>query len=135
MAALGSVAIGVVSGLLLLWLVLIGILWCAKPDAVSVRDALRVLPDLVRLLKRLAADGTLPREVRIRLALLLGYLALPIDLIPDFIPVLGYADDLIIVALVLRSVARRAGSAAIERHWPGTPDGLDAVRRLCRLPD
>ena len=56
-----------------------------------------------------------------RLWLLLGYLALPIDLVPDFIPVLGYADDAIVVALVLRSVVRRAGPDAIERHWPGTP--------------
>jgi uncharacterized membrane protein YkvA (DUF1232 family) len=73
--------------------------------------------------------------VRIRLALLLAYLALPIDLIPDFIPVLGYADDAIIVALVLRSVSRSAGSDALAEHWPGTPEGLAALRRLCRLPD
>jgi uncharacterized membrane protein YkvA (DUF1232 family) len=67
------------------------------------------------------------------LALLLAYLALPIDLIPDFIPVLGYADDAVIVALVLRSVTRRAGPDALAEHWPGTPDGLAALRRLCRL--
>jgi uncharacterized membrane protein YkvA (DUF1232 family) len=83
---------------------------------------------------RLAGDGTLPRVVRVRLWLLLGYLALPIDLVPDFVPVLGHADDAIVVALVLRSVVRHAGAAAIDRHWPGTPEGLAALRRASRLP-
>src|SRR4051794_9841232 len=69
------------------------------------RELLWLLPGVLRLLRRLAADGTLPRGVRVRLWLLLAYLALPIDLIADFIPVLGYADDAV-VALVLRSVVR-----------------------------
>jgi uncharacterized membrane protein YkvA (DUF1232 family) len=93
-----------------------------------------VLPDVLRLLRRLAADKTLPRGVRIRLALLLAYLAIPIDVIPDFIPVLGYADDAVVVAIALRSVTRRAGPEAVERHWPGTPDGLAAIRRLAGIP-
>ncbi len=61
--------------------------------------------------------------VRVRLVLLLVYLASPIDLVPDFIPVLGYAADAVIVALVLRSVTRRAGHDALQRHWPGTSKG------------
>jgi uncharacterized membrane protein YkvA (DUF1232 family) len=65
--------------------------------------------------------------------LLLGYLALPFDLIPDFVPVLGYADDAIIVALVLRSATRSAGPDALAKHWPGTPEGLAALKRLCRV--
>ena len=67
---------------------------------------------------------------RVRLSLLLGYLAMPIDLVPDFVPVLGYADDAIIVSLVLRSVVRRAGAHTVRRHWPGTDDGLAALARL-----
>ena len=66
---------------------------------------------------------------------MLAFLASPIDLIPDFIPVLGYADDVIITALALRWVTRTAGPEALARHWPGTPDGLAALRRLCQLPD
>ena len=58
---------------------------------------MRILPDVLRLIRRLAADKTLPSGVRTRLWLLLAYLALPFDLIPDFIPVLGYLDDLLIV--------------------------------------
>jgi len=79
-------------------------------------------------------DSTLPRGVRVRLWLLIGYLALPFDLIPDFIPVIGYADDAIIVVAVLRSVVRRAGADAIRRHWPGTADGLAALWAAAKLP-
>jgi uncharacterized membrane protein YkvA (DUF1232 family) len=123
---------GVAAGLLLLWLALILFLVLARPKGQGIAQAARLLPDLLRLITALARDGSLPRGVRVRLWLLLAYLALPLDLIPDFIPVIGYADDAIIVAVVLRSVIRRAGPEAIERHWPGSPDGLAAVRRLTR---
>ena len=126
--------VGVLGGLLLCWLVLMAVLWATRPDDVRLRELLRLLPDVLRLVHRLAGDGTLPRGVRVRLWLLLGYLALPIDLVPDFVPVLGHADDAIVVALVLRSVVRHAGAAAIDRHWPGTPEGLAALRRASRLP-
>ena len=89
---------------------------------------------MLRLVRRLAADRTLPRGIRVRLVLLLVYLASPIDLIPDVIPVIGYADDAVIVALVVRSVTRRAGPQSLARHWPGTPAGLAAVSRLAGLP-
>ena len=126
--------VGVLGGLLLCWLALMAVLWITRPDDLRLRELLRLLPDVLRLLRRLAGDGTLPRGVRVRLWLLLAYLALPVDLVPDFVPVLGHADDAIVVALVLRSVVRRAGAAAIDRHWPGTPDGLAALRRASRLP-
>jgi len=128
-----TIPLGIVGGLLLVWAVLVVMLWLAKPGDYDLKDALRLLPDLMRLIKRLAADPATPRGVRIRLVLLLGYLALPFDLIPDFIPVLGYADDAIIVALVLRSATRSAGPDALAKHWPGTPEGLAALKRLCRL--
>jgi uncharacterized membrane protein YkvA (DUF1232 family) len=128
-----TIPLGIVGGLLLVWAVLVVVLWLARPGDYDLKDALRLLPDLMRLIKRLAADPATPRGVRIRLVLLLGYLALPFDLIPDFIPVLGYADDAIIVALVLRSATRRAGPDALAKHWPGTPEGLAALNRLCRL--
>lgn len=73
------------------------------------------------------------RGVRIRLGLLLAYLAIPIDVIPDFIPVLGYADDAIIVTLVLRSTVRQAGLDAVRARWPGTDDGFAALCRLTGL--
>jgi uncharacterized membrane protein YkvA (DUF1232 family) len=128
-----TISLGVVGGLVLVWAALAAVLWLTKPDEYALKEALRLLPDLIRVIKRLAADPDTPRGVRIRLALVLVYLALPVDLIPDFVPVIGYADDAIIVALVLRSAARRAGPDALARHWPGTPEGLNALKRLCRL--
>ena len=127
-----QVALGVAAGLLLLWLATVGVLLLLSrgQDPVTLRDAVRLLPDVLRLVRRLAADPTLPRGVRVRLVLLLGYLLMPLDLVPDVVPVVGYADDAVVVALALRSVVRAAGPEALDRHWPGTPAGLVAVRRL-----
>ncbi|UXA16744.1 YkvA family protein [Mycobacterium sp. SMC-4] len=130
-----SLVLGVVGGVVLLWLLLIVALWLAKPDDARLKDAVRLLPDVIRLLKRLATDPATPKAVRIWLVLLFGYLALPIDVVPDFVPVLGFVDDAVIVALVLRYVTRTAGAEAIEKHWAGTPEGLAAVRKLCRITE
>ena len=120
----------VVGGLLLLWLMLVALLWRSRPDELTARGALRLLPDVVRLVRRLAADRSLPGTVRLRGWLLLAYLLSPIDLVPDVVPVIGYADDVVVVAWVLRSVVRRAGIEALRRHWPGEPAGLAVVARL-----
>jgi uncharacterized membrane protein YkvA (DUF1232 family) len=125
--------IGVAAALVVAWLALIVVLAIVRPRKGLLKEAIRLLPDVLRLIRRLAADKSLPRGVRVRLALLLVYLASPIDLIPDFIPVLGYADDAIIVTAVLRSVVRRAGLAAVRSHWPGTDDGFAALTRLTGL--
>jgi uncharacterized membrane protein YkvA (DUF1232 family) len=129
-----QVLLAVMGGLLLLWAALLALLWRSRPPDLTVREALRLLPDLVRLVRRLAADRSLSRGVRVRLWLLLGYLLSPVDLVPDVVPVLGYADDVVVVALALRSVVRRAGSEALTRAWPGGPAGLAVVHRLAGLP-
>jgi uncharacterized membrane protein YkvA (DUF1232 family) len=105
-------------GMLVFWLLLVAVLALSRPQGPMLRAALPLLPDLVRLLHRLAADRQVPFGARARIVLLMIYLAIPIDLSPDFIPVLGYADDAIIVTLVLRSVVRRAGLSAVRGHWP-----------------
>ena len=117
-------------GLAVTYLALLAALLAARPKGNLLGEAVRLLPDVLRLLRRLAADSNVPRTARLRLSLLLGYLAIPFDLVPDFVPVLGYADDAIIVSLVLRSVVRRAGAPLVRRHWPGTDDGLAALARL-----
>lgn len=127
---------GVIGGVLVVYAVLLLLLWAyarRHPETVTMKDALRLLPDLLRLIRRLLADRSVAVGVRVRLALLLLYLASPIDLVPDFIPVIGYADDVVIVALVLRSVISRAGADAVRRHWPGTPEGLAVMLRLAGL--
>jgi uncharacterized membrane protein YkvA (DUF1232 family)/membrane-associated phospholipid phosphatase len=125
---------GVAAGVVAAWLALVGALLFGKPRGGPLPEALRLLPDLLRLVGRLAADRSLPAGVRGRLVLLAGYLAMPFDLVPDFVPVLGYADDAILVGWTLRSVARRAGVPTLRRHWPGTQDGFEALCRLLRLP-
>lgn len=131
-----EVLIAVAGGLLLVWVALVVALYVAgrrRGEPAGLREALRLLPDVVRLLRRLAADPDVPRGVHLRLLAVAAYLAFPLDLVPDFIPVAGYADDVIVVALVLRSVARRAGVVAIDRNWPGTPDGLRVVKQVAGL--
>ena len=105
------------------------------PEILSLTDALRLGPDLLRLIRRLAVDRTLPRRTRIILGALVVYLVLPIDLVPDVLPVIGYADDVVLIALALRAVVRSAGQGALERHWPGSDGGLRAVRALAGLAD
>jgi uncharacterized membrane protein YkvA (DUF1232 family) len=116
------------------WLVLFGLIWLGRPDERSAREGVRLLPDVLRLVRRLASDPTSSRGTRIRLFLLLAYLTFPVDLVPDFIPVIGYADDVVIVAAVLRSIVRTSGSRAIRLHWPGTEEGLTTLWRVARLP-
>jgi len=130
MAVWWQIPLAVAGGLVLLWLALLAVLWRTRPEQARLADGLRLLPDVIRMLRRLATDPALPRGVRVRLGLLMVYLLSPIDLIPDFIPVLGYADDAVIIALTLRSITRRAGTDALRQHWPGTPEGLEAVLRL-----
>jgi uncharacterized membrane protein YkvA (DUF1232 family) len=128
-----DLAIGIAAALALAWVTLVIALALLRPRGGLLREAARILPDMLRLIRRLAADHTLPRGVRVRVVLLLAYLAIPIDVVPDFIPILGYADDAIIVTAVLRSVVRRAGIDAVRAHWPGTDDGFTALTRLTGL--
>jgi uncharacterized membrane protein YkvA (DUF1232 family) len=128
-----DLAIGVGAALVLSWIALVITLAMLRPRGGLLREALRILPDTLRLMHRLAADKTLTIGVRVRLGLLLTYLAIPFDLVPDFIPVLGYADDAIIITAVLRSVVRRAGLSAVRTHWPGSGDGFTALCRLTGL--
>jgi len=132
--AIWRIALGVGGGLLLAWIALAALLLAARPERATLAGALRLLPDTLKVFRRLAVDPQLPRGVRVRLWLLFAYVAIPIDLIPDFIPIIGYADDVILACLVLRSVVRRAGPEAVRRHWPGTPEGLAALWKAARLP-
>lgn len=125
--------IGIVIALGLTWAVFIVVLVVFKPKGIDLKEAKQFVPDLVRLLGALAADSGLPPRVRRRLGLLLAYLVLPFDLIPDFIPILGYADDVIVIGLVLRSVVRAAGPEAVDAHWTGTPQGLSLVHALADI--
>jgi uncharacterized membrane protein YkvA (DUF1232 family) len=126
-------ALAIAGGLLVSWVVMLAALALLRPEGSTLSDAARLLPDLVGLVRRLARDPEVPRSVRVTLWVLAGYLLLPFDLVPDFIPVLGYADDAIVVAIALRRVVRVAGAGAVDRHWRGNPGGLEVVHRLAGL--
>ena len=87
------------------------------------------IPDCIVLFRRLLGDARVPRSRKLVLGALIAYLALPIDVVPDFIPVAGQLDDVIIVVLVLRLVLR-GGRELVTELWPGPRSSLDVVLRL-----
>lgn len=95
----------------------------------DVKAVARLVPDCVRLTARLARDGRVPRGRRLTLLALAGYLALPFDLVPDVLPVVGALDDALLVVLVLRGVVRAAGPELLAEHWPGPARGLELLLR------
>ena len=91
------------------------------------------IPDCLVLFKRLIGDSRVPRGRKLLLGAMLGYLAMPFDLIPDFIPVAGQLDDAIVVAATLRAVLRGAGDGPVREHWPGPQSSLRLILRLAAL--
>ena len=94
---------------------------------------LRSLPDVLRLVTRLVSDPVLPRAAKIALAAAAVYLLSPIDLIPDFVPFVGYVDDLLLAAVVLDGVLNWVDRGVVLRYWPGTPQSLDSLARTARV--
>lgn len=88
------------------------------------------IPDCLILFRRLLSDERVPRRSKILIAGLIGYLVMPFDLVPDFIPVAGLVDDAIVVGLVLRTVLRSGGPDLVREHWPGPPASVTALLRL-----
>jgi uncharacterized membrane protein YkvA (DUF1232 family) len=126
-------AVGFATVLVVGWLLLVvAVAWARPPGGIE-GGTVRLLPDVVRLLRDLARDRTLPRSVRAKLAVALIYNVQPVNLIPDFLPLVGLVDNLVITAWALRSALKTAGPEAVARHWSGTPDGLALLYRLVRL--
>jgi uncharacterized membrane protein YkvA (DUF1232 family) len=119
---LGLVAV-IVYGLFVAGLALAG----RRADA---RALAGFIPDCIVLFRRLLGDPRMPRRYRFVVIALLGYLALPIDVVPDFIPVAGQLDDAVVVALALRAILRAGGVELIEEHWPGPRSSLALILRL-----
>ena len=118
-----------------MWLILsfaiVAVVWLALVGAlllVGRREEARALatfiPDCVVLVSRLLRDERVPRRSKLLFVALVGYLALPFDLVPDFIPVAGQLDDAIVVALALRAVVASAGDEIVAEYWPGPPSSL-----------
>ena len=123
---------GIALGLITVWVGLVGLLWVFRPRDVRVGELVRVVPDLLRLVRDLIADRTVPLGARLALGGLLIWLLSPIDLIPEFIPVLGPLDDVIVAVIVLRYVRRKVGPEELRRRWPGTPEGFALLSGILR---
>lgn len=98
-----------------------------------VKSFLRALPAVARTLVRLAGDPMLPRSVKIALAAAVLYLLSPLDLVPDFVPLVGYLDDVLLGAVLVDGILSHVDRALILRYWPGSPDSLEKVARVARL--
>ena len=96
------------------------------------KDLLLVVPRLARMIASLLADPQVPMTVKIALGLAAVYLASPVDLIPDFIPFVGYLDDLVLAAIVVDALARSVERETLLRYWPGSPVSLDAAAAVAR---
>jgi uncharacterized membrane protein YkvA (DUF1232 family) len=125
MSALVWIALGIVAlyAALVLALVLAG-------RRAHARAIAGFVPDCAVLFKRLLGDSRVPRSRKLAIGLLGAYLASPIDLVPDFIPVAGQVDDAILVALVLRGVIKAAGEGVVREHWPGPEASLGPLLRM-----
>jgi len=112
------------------WIALLGVFWVLRPRDVPAREVLRVVPDVLRLLRTLVGDRTVPLDVRIVLVGLVTWILSPIDLIPEFIPGLGPLDDIVVAIVAMRFVRRRIGVDAIRVRWTGSEDGLRLLLRV-----
>ena len=120
------IALVVVAGV---YILAIGGLYVAGRRAAA-REVATLLPNLVRLFKGLLRDPRVPRGSKILLLLGAVWVASPIDLIPEFIPVLGPLDDAVVAALILRHVLRTAGADVVAEHWRGEAATLNRLIRL-----
>jgi uncharacterized membrane protein YkvA (DUF1232 family) len=82
---------------------------------------------------RLIADPVLPRAAKIALGAAAVYLLSPLDLIPDFIPFVGYADDLLLAAIIVDGILNYVDRAVVLKYWPGSPDTLERLARAARV--
>jgi uncharacterized membrane protein YkvA (DUF1232 family) len=122
--------LAIVVGLASLWAALIVLFWALRPKGVSVGEILGVIPDVLRLLRSVIGDGSAPLGTRLVLVGLLAWIASPIDLIPEFIPVIGPLDDVVIAVAAMRYVRRRVGVEDLRRRWTGTDDGFALLIRV-----
>ncbi|MBA2700774.1 MAG: DUF1232 domain-containing protein [Chloroflexi bacterium] len=126
--------VAILVGLAAAWLAFIAILWLLRPRDARLSDLVRVVPDVLRLVRDLLADRRTPLQVRLALAGLLVWLISPIDLIPEFIPVLGPLDDVVVAIIVLRYVRRQLGDDEMRRRWRGTDEGYRLVASVLGMP-
>ena len=128
-----QILMGLGTALVISWAAFAVLVYLLRSPGESVGDIVRVFPDALRLAADLYLDPTMPRSVRWRLRFALLYNVQPINLIPDFIPVIGFADNVVVLAWALRGTVRIAGPDAVELSWKGSPASLPTLYRVLRL--
>jgi len=101
-----------------------------KSQTLGIRDFIFLLPDFFILLTRVLTDKRVPKDKKLIISCIIGYIIMPIDLIPDFIPVVGLIDDLIIAALGINVLLTEIDQKIIFEHWPGKANLLDMIKLL-----
>ena len=124
------VLIGIVIALVVVWAGFLVLFWVLRPKGVALREVFAVIPDVIRLLRSVIGDRSAPLDTRLVLVGLLAWIVSPIDLIPEFIPVLGPLDDVVVAVVALRYVRRRLGVEDLRRRWSGTADGFALLLRV-----
>jgi uncharacterized membrane protein YkvA (DUF1232 family) len=122
--------LAVVAGLIALWAAILVLFWALRPRGVPAREIVKVVPDVLRLLRTLLVDRHTPLDVRLVLVGLLAWIVSPVDLIPEFIPVLGPVDDVVVAVIAMRYVRRRMGVEELRSRWPGTASGFTLLLRV-----
>lgn len=122
--------IAIVVGLVALWAVLLAAFWLLRPKGVPLAELVRVVPDLLRLIRSIIGDRGAPLDVRVVLIALLVWIISPIDLIPEFIPGIGPLDDVVVAIVALRYTRRRLGVENLQSRWPGSADGFNLLLRV-----
>ena len=133
-----STLAAILLALVALWAAFLVVFWILRPKDVSVRELLGLIPDILRLLRSLIGDRGAPLDVRLVLIGLVAWIVSPIDLIPEFIPVLGPMDDVVVAIVAMRYVRRRVGVEDLRQRWAGSNAGFAMLLTVIgsdRVPD
>jgi uncharacterized membrane protein YkvA (DUF1232 family) len=122
--------LGIALSLVALWALLLVLFWALRPKNVGARDLVRLIPDVLRLIRTVIGDRNVPLDVRVVLIGLLIWIVSPIDLIPEFIPVLGPLDDVVVAIVAMRYVRRRLGVEGLRSRWMGSAERFELLVRV-----
>jgi uncharacterized membrane protein YkvA (DUF1232 family) len=125
-----TAVIAFLAALVVLWAIALAVFWVLRPKGVSAQEILGLIPDVLRLLRSIIGDRSAPPDVRLVLVGLVAWIVSPIDLIPEFIPVLGPLDDVVVAIVAMRYVRRRVGVESLRNQWSGTDDGFTLLLRV-----
>jgi uncharacterized membrane protein YkvA (DUF1232 family) len=120
----------VVAAIVALWVACLVLFWLARPRGVPAREIIGTLPDVLRLLRGLVTDRSAPLDVRLVVVALIAWIVSPIDLIPEFVPVLGPLDDVVVAIAALRYVRWRIGIGGLRARWRGSDAGFSVLARI-----